>query len=122
MRNPGHWFSFKKRRRKRKRVDYRVVDGRRKIGDMLTTDELSSIKERNTDNPDVTALLAELELQRERQNTAIGWISRDALPAMKQVWRYLLYQKKTPPECLMLDNAIAQLEGDLGWLWMGNSR
>jgi hypothetical protein len=66
-------------------------------------------------------LTAPLSGQRERQNTVIGWITRDVLPAMKDVWRYLLHQKKTPKECLILDNAIAQLEGDLAYLWMGNS-
>lgn len=38
------------------------------------------------------------------------------LPQMKDVWRTLLYQKPCPKECLILDNAIGKLEGDLAWL------
>jgi hypothetical protein len=85
---------------------------------MMTQTTLAEIVDRNQgrQDPDVTALLAEVGEQRNRQTTAIGWISRDVVPNLKDVWRYLLYQKEVPKECLVLDNAISKLEGDLMWL------
>jgi hypothetical protein len=84
---------------------------------MLNAAELADIKKLNPENPDVEKLLREIEVQKERQRTAIGWIARDVLPAMKSVWHHLLAKRPIPEECLTIDTAIAQIEGDLRWLY-----
>jgi hypothetical protein len=88
---------------------------RRKI---MTKTQLAAITARNRERPneDVTALLAELLELKSRQTQVIRWIGGGVVPNLKEVWRYLLYRKPCPKECLVLDNAIAKLEGDLGWL------
>ncbi len=85
---------------------------------MMTKAQLAQIAVRNEEraNEDVTALLAEIHELRSRQAQAIRWIGGGILPNLKEVWRYLLYTKPCPKECLALDNAIAKLEGDLRWL------
>lgn len=85
---------------------------------MMSKMQLAEIAARNQGRPneDVTILLAEVHELRSRQTQAIRWIGRDVLPNLKEVWRYLLYRKPCPRECLVLDTAIAKLEGDLGWL------
>ena len=85
---------------------------------MMTQELLDEIATRNQDRPneDVTALLAEVHKLKNRQITVLCWIGTDVVPDLKEVWRYLLYQRKVPKECLVLDNAISRLEGDLMWL------
>jgi hypothetical protein len=85
---------------------------------MMSKIQLVEIAARNQERPneDVTALLAEIHELKSRQMQATRWIGGDVLPKLKTVWRYLLYRKPCPEECLVLDNAIAKLEGDLGWL------
>jgi hypothetical protein len=85
---------------------------------MIGKNQLAEIEARNQERPnqDVTALLAEVHELKNRQMTFTSWIGRDVVPNLKEVWRYLLYRKPCRKECLVLDIAIAKLEGDLGWL------
>jgi hypothetical protein len=83
---------------------------------MLSDAELSVIKEQYPDNPGVLSLLTEIKLQKHRQRTAIDLIRRDVLPAMEKVRYFLLAQRPIPEECLMIDTAIAQIDGDLNYL------
>jgi len=78
----------------------------------------AEIAARNQEQPNenVTALLAEVHELESRQVQAIRWIGGDVVPALKEVWRYLLYRKPCSKECLVLDTAIGKLEGDLWWL------
>ena len=89
---------------------------------MLTQQALSAIKDRNPENSDIQILLNEIQELNERQDTATRWIVDDVLPRMKEVWRYLLYQKRIPKQCLTLDIATARLEGHLMWLGLYRSR
>jgi hypothetical protein len=90
---------------------------------MMTQNKLAEIAARNQERPNenVTALLAEVRELKNRSMTAISWIGRDVVPNLKDVRRYLLYREPCPKECLVLDTAIAKLEGDLGWLGLWNS-
>ena len=90
---------------------------------MMSQNQQAEIAARNQERPneDVTALLAEVHELTNRQNTAMGWIYRDVVPNLKEVWRHLLYQKPCPRECLVLDTAIAGLEGHLQWLGLWSS-
>lgn len=85
---------------------------------MISKMQLAEIEARNREQPnaDVTSLLAYVRELRSRQMQVIRWIGGDVVPNLKKVWRYLLYRKPCPKECLELDTAIATLEGDLGWL------
>jgi hypothetical protein len=83
---------------------------------MMNKAQLAEIAARNQERPneDVTALLAEVhELSSAISNFLI---SRDVLPKLWTVRRTLLYQKPTPSEYSILDEAISKLEGDLGCL------
>ena len=85
---------------------------------MMNKAQLAQITARNQElpNEDVMVLLAGVHELKTRQMQAIRWIGGGVVPILKEVWRYLLYRKPCPKECLVLDNAIAKLEGDLGWL------
>ena len=90
---------------------------------MMTRNNLADIVARNRERPneDVTALLAEVQELKTRQTTAMGWIARDVAPKLWEVRRSLLYQKPCPREYLVLDTAIALLDGHLAWLGPWNS-
>jgi len=85
---------------------------------MMSKNQLAEIAARNQERPNeaVTTMLAEIDELKSRQIQAIRWIGSDVVPNLKEVWRYLLYRKPCPEECMVLDTAIAKLEGDLGWL------
>lgn len=85
---------------------------------MLNKRLLAEMDARNQESPneDVTALLAEVHELKRRQMQPIRWIGTGVVPKLKTVWRYLLYQKSCPKECLVLDKALSSLEGDLRWL------
>jgi hypothetical protein len=85
---------------------------------MMSKIQLAAIQARNQEraDEDVTTLLAEIHELKNRQIQAMRWIGSDVVPNLKEVWRYLLYRKPCPKECLVLDTAIGKLEGHLGWL------
>jgi hypothetical protein len=85
---------------------------------MMSKMQEPEIVARNQERPneDVTTLLAEVHELKSRQMQAIGWIGRDVLPNLREVRRHLMYRKPCPKEYLVLDTAIAKLEGHLGWL------
>jgi len=85
---------------------------------MMSEIQLAEIVARNQARPneEVTLLLVEVHELKSRQMQAIRWIGGGVLPNLREVRRDLLYRKPCPKEFSVLDNAIAELEGDLGWL------
>ncbi len=83
---------------------------------MLTASEIIAIKNRNPNNPDVLALLNEIESQRERREWVVKSIRQYVLPRMVSAREYLRSRRSIPDEAAMLDGAVGKLGGDLDYL------